>query len=167
MRRASWVARARWTLITLFVVGITWHVAGGLGGDPGILVPIAVYTVVGALVTSRRPANPIGWVFLGVAGVTGIGSIAESISSLAIGWESMPWWAVLAAGVGAMWFYPLPGADDDVHCLALSVWSAVIALAAGAVAIHRLDCGLDGDGWPAANALLGNECWRLLGREDH
>ena len=74
MNRASWVALARWTLITLFVVGVTWHIAEGLGGDPGILVPIAVYTVVGALVTSRRPANPIGWVFLGVAGVTGIGS---------------------------------------------------------------------------------------------
>ncbi len=107
MNRARWVIAARWTLITLFVVGTGLHIATGLGGDPGILLPIAVYTVVGALVTARRPENPIGWVFLGVAGVTGLGSVCEVTSSLAIGWESTPWWAVLAAGVGAMWFYPL------------------------------------------------------------
>jgi hypothetical protein len=93
-----WVTVSRWVLIALFGLGVPIGVfLVPEQGIPSILLPIVAYTGVGALVTTRRPQNPVGWVFLGVGGVTGLGSIASALSSSGIDSTSPSWWAVTVA----------------------------------------------------------------------
>ena len=98
---------ARWALIVTFVGGTGLRMATGIDGDAWLLLPIAMYTLVGAVVVVKRPSNPIGWVFLGVGGITGLGSLSEVVSTTAIGMQPMPWWAPVFAFVGSWWFFPL------------------------------------------------------------
>jgi hypothetical protein len=41
-----------------------------------IILPIG-YAIIGALLASRKPRNPIGWIFLGIAIFTGIPGLAS------------------------------------------------------------------------------------------
>lgn len=107
MTSERWAQVARWALIITFLVGSTLSLAWDFDGDLWLLLPIAVYTLVGAVITARRPTNPIGWVFLGVGGVTGLGSLSEVISAAAIEMQQVPWWAPALAFVGSWWFFPL------------------------------------------------------------
>ena len=43
-----------------------------------------VFGVTGALIASRAPRNPIGWLFLAVAGLTGATGLAESVRNVAL-----------------------------------------------------------------------------------
>ena len=98
----------RWLFISAFVVGATLRFAVfGWGENPEVLLPIAAYTVVGAVVTARRPENPIGWVFLGVGGLTGVGGLSEVLAYSGIGAANPHWWAVAGAGVTAWYWFPL------------------------------------------------------------
>lgn len=67
LRRVLW-----WVLVTVTLVGYLLAVptAGALQ-NATLIVPMAGYFVVGALVTRRRPGNPIGWVFLVTAASSG------------------------------------------------------------------------------------------------
>jgi hypothetical protein len=97
-----------WTLLASFVVGTGLRMASGLeANNQAVILPVLAYTVVGAVVASRRPENPIGWVFLGVGGLTGFGSMAEVASSTGVGDSAPPWWAVAGAGVASWYWYPL------------------------------------------------------------
>lgn len=107
MTRDRWVVVGRWALVIAFLVGVSMSFAWGVVGNVWLTIPIAVYTLVGALITARRPSNPIGWVFLGVGGVTGLGSLSEVISGAAIGMQPVPWWALFFAFVGSWSWYPL------------------------------------------------------------
>ena len=102
-----WVAVARWALIVTFLGGSLLRIASDLTGDAWLLLPIAIYTLVGAVVVAKRPTNPVGWVFLGVGGITGLGSLSEVLSSAAIGVQPVPWWAPVMALLGSWWFFPL------------------------------------------------------------
>src|SRR5215213_2007733 len=85
-RASSWLA---WSLaglsVTMFVAGAILTIlslyvtapaaqlssdwgSGGAIGDLLILAPFLAFTIVGALIASRRPENPIGWICL-VAGL--------------------------------------------------------------------------------------------------
>ncbi|HXF72539.1 MAG TPA: histidine kinase, partial [Actinomycetota bacterium] len=70
-RRASRVA---WAAVALFaalagtgLVLIVRNGQGGLGGNLAMVVVFGSFVAVGALVVSRQPANPVGWLFVGVA----------------------------------------------------------------------------------------------------
>ncbi|MBI1377858.1 MAG: hypothetical protein GC157_10305 [Frankiales bacterium] len=113
-RRAVW-----WVLVVATVLGMALSVpaSGGLQ-DPSLLLPLLGYFAMGALVAHRRPHNPIGWVFLGVAVVaSAVGTsnaavqagldqqaaaLAADPSGAGIAW---PRWVVLAAlAGGSLWF---------------------------------------------------------------
>jgi hypothetical protein len=82
-RAASWLAWSLWALsVAMFVVGVAltvsslsvgaatqpspssdWGTAGPLSGLL-IFSPFLAFPLVGALIASRRPENPIGWICL-------------------------------------------------------------------------------------------------------
>jgi hypothetical protein len=68
LRRVLW-----WVLVVISVGGfvLAAPTAGSLQ-NATLIVPLVGYLVVGALVTRRRPRNPIGWVFLGTAAAAGL-----------------------------------------------------------------------------------------------
>jgi signal transduction histidine kinase len=53
------------------------------GGISGFFVfPFASFSIVGVLIATRRPANPIGWLCLGASALLGIGSLSALTGSL-------------------------------------------------------------------------------------
>src|SRR5262245_37372484 len=58
---------------------------GSIGAGPvGNIVPAATLGVLGALIASRRPANPIGWLMLGIAALVGTAALAAFITIRAL-----------------------------------------------------------------------------------
>jgi hypothetical protein len=60
---------------------VTWHFASN------DLIAIMIFFVsgfVGALVTSRLPANPIGWLFVGLVVALGISSVSDGYATLSV-----------------------------------------------------------------------------------
>jgi hypothetical protein len=71
---------------------VTWHFASN------DLIAIMIFFVsgfVGALVASRLPANPIGWLFVGLVVALGISSVADGYATLSIAHDRkgglVPW----------------------------------------------------------------------------
>jgi hypothetical protein len=94
--------RAPWVLAwSLWLVG-TAGAAGGLllaGREVGVLATIvAGFSTVGALVASRHPFNPIGWVFCG----TGLVAAGQALA-LAFALESLRAPALLPGGLVSAW----------------------------------------------------------------
>jgi hypothetical protein len=101
---------ARWALITVFVGGIA--VGFALGATPGrnqlLVISVAVYAGVGWLVTSRKADNPIGWLFLTVAAMTGLGALADGMTrhALAAG-DPASWLGRWGAWLHSWFWFPL------------------------------------------------------------
>ncbi len=106
-RRAPLLA---WTLFAVFVAMVVFTYVELLAGHPSdewFVVVALGYAVVGALVASRRPENPLGWLLLTISVVLGLGAAAESYALVPgrpgrawVGWvSSWSWsvWMVLAA----------------------------------------------------------------------
>ncbi|HEX9234909.1 MAG TPA: sensor histidine kinase [Actinomycetota bacterium] len=71
---------------------------GSVGAGPvGNLVPAVTLGVLGALIASRRPANPIGWLMLAIAATVGTSALAAliAIRALLAGVSPLGWvrWA--------------------------------------------------------------------------
>lgn len=88
--KVRWSAVAAWLLWFFSAAGIGLGVAvqlrGGRTADLQVLsfvLAFAAYAMVGAVVASRRPRNPIGWVFLSVGVLTAIGSLGEAYAEAA------------------------------------------------------------------------------------
>src|SRR2546427_12183765 len=79
---------------------------GSVGAGPvGNLVPAATLGALGALIASRRPSNPIGWLMLGFAALVGASLLAALIAIRALlagvsphGW--VRWTAWLENSIG-------------------------------------------------------------------
>lgn len=87
-RLAPWLA---WALVALYIAltasGLTLSVLAGRSGvssleffsDPMLgffrlaILPIAfgIWSVIGALIVSRRPGHPIGWILCGISMIVG------------------------------------------------------------------------------------------------
>ena len=75
--RVAWGSAA--VLGLLIVAGLPIHPV--TLEDNGFLLPIAIpFTAVGALLGAKRPANPLGWLFLGFGAVATIGFTASAIA---------------------------------------------------------------------------------------
>src|ERR671919_2680888 len=74
------------------------------------VLAFSAYATVGAVVASRRPRNPIGWVFLGVGVLTAIGSLGETYAEAAFSRPGpLSPAALLAAWTQTWYWYPLLG----------------------------------------------------------
>src|SRR5207253_1826724 len=73
---------------------------GRVGAGPvGNLVPAVTLGVLGALIASRRPTNPIGWLMLSTAALVGSSGLAALVAIRALltgvspdGWPRWPAW---------------------------------------------------------------------------
>lgn len=99
-------AALAWAVATVSVAGFvaTWvlaarnrdlgDVSSGFGPDRFLVA----YAVVGAVVASRRPANPIGWFLLGIGLQTACRGLAGEYAVYALAGPARP-----ASGVWALW----------------------------------------------------------------
>jgi len=70
-----------------------------IGADWGPDRFLVAYAVTGAVVASRRPANPVGWLLLGIGLVTACRGLAGEYALYALAGPARP-----ASGVWAAWF---------------------------------------------------------------
>ncbi len=91
-RSAAWIAWSIWALcvpLTAFGGLLSFLTASGqlgLGSGLAILFSVLLLTfpTAGAFVASRRPENPIGWIFCAVGLVFGVGIFTESYAMYAL-----------------------------------------------------------------------------------
>lgn len=106
-------AAAAWTLWLISTVSIGL----GLGvfarssaqrlQDIPLIAGLLAYATVGAIVASRRPRNPIGWIFIGVGILAAIGSLGESYLQALRKTGPLPELAVWVAWTQEWFWYPL------------------------------------------------------------
>lgn len=71
--------------VCLILLWLDRATIGSNGAGPiGNLVPAATLGVLGALIASRRPANPIGWLMLSIATLVGISALGAFVSIRAL-----------------------------------------------------------------------------------
>ena len=73
---ASW-----WTLVSILLVGLGFGLvmARTYVADDIVIISVLAYAAVGAVVTRRRPSNRVGWIFLGIGGLTGVAAAAGTV----------------------------------------------------------------------------------------
>ena len=120
-RTAGWLA---WSICGLTVVWIACAVALAALNRSDVaaaaIFPLAltVSAMVGALVASRRPENPVGWFFLGSAGCFALSEVAEGYATYGLpGTLAMAWlmsWVWLPGVALLLFFLPLYFPDGRV-----------------------------------------------------
>jgi hypothetical protein len=113
-RATSWLA---WSLaalsLALFLAALALHIAtlpvrppiswgtGGISTPLWAIVPFLPFPIVGALIASRRPGNPIGWICLvaGIAWMLGMVSGSYALYDLRM---ARPGSAPYPAAVGSL-----------------------------------------------------------------
>ena len=118
-RTASWLA---WSLaglsvamflaiIVLYVFAHSSHKASSIGGVLSDLLfygTFLAFPIVGALIASRRPHNPIGWICLAVGLLWMLGGLSEQYTSYGIAEPgSVPYLATIVALIQWMWIIPV------------------------------------------------------------
>jgi signal transduction histidine kinase len=117
-RAVRWVAWGLWTLVLALLVFV--FVLGALNDSavtaeefflvPLVLLATMTSSTVGALVASRQPRNPIGWLFLGLALCVVLGVMGEDYPIYAIrtnpGSLPAPEWVLWVSG----WTFGIAGA---------------------------------------------------------
>lgn len=115
MRRVSLVAwSVAGTGIVLMSVGVGVQAASGHGNEGGwiehlgLLTAFASFPIIGALVASRRPRNPLGWIFLGIGFSMGLLVLAMEYAHVALVLRPETSWpgATLAAWLEQWLWYP-------------------------------------------------------------
>ena len=93
---------AVWPLTAVALTGAVLSLAtSSLGDDLTLALPLASYLLVGFVVARRRPENPIGWVFLSAAAVSGLVGLSHTLAShVDTPPHASPWWAV-----AGLWLY--------------------------------------------------------------
>ena len=113
-RAAAWLAWSMWALcVPLTVFGGLLSLLTGSGqidAGSGLVILLGVllltFPTVGALVASRRPENPIGWIFCAAGLVFGVGILSESYAKYALHASSAPLFGVQYAAWLSSWTGP-------------------------------------------------------------
>ena len=113
MNRHSVQSICRWLLLLLIVATSTLALlfARDFAGTVVFMVPVVGYSLVGFVVTTRRPEIAIGWIFLlvglfgGLINLVNVGNdAAQAIEQLVPG-QPFTWWVVVTAwGFDLFWF---------------------------------------------------------------
>ncbi len=89
-QRMTW-----WVLVIITVASFTTalFLRRSFSSPEFVIISFAIYAIVGALVSWRRPENPIGWVFLWIGVLTGLAGLSGAGTQVALA-EGPPiaWW---------------------------------------------------------------------------
>lgn len=101
--------RLTWgTLVIIAVVSFAWALLlrRSFSSPEFVIISFAMYAVVGAVISWRRPENPIGWVFLCIGVLTGLAGLSGAGTEIALAdGPPLAWWGLLAAWYES-WFWP-------------------------------------------------------------
>lgn len=64
---AAWGVWSLWAVLTVAATVYAWHIPHQGDGDYVVLLGLVGYSTVGAIVSSRQPGNPVGWLLLAIA----------------------------------------------------------------------------------------------------
>jgi hypothetical protein len=99
-----------WVLVVITVVSFTTALVlqRSFSSPEFVIISFAIYAIVGALVSWRRPENPIGWVFLWIGVLTGLAGLSGAGTEIALA-EGPPiaWWGLLSAWFDSWFWNPL------------------------------------------------------------
>jgi hypothetical protein len=135
MRRLPW---ALWLVVVAIGIAISPSALGdGAGPFAAYFAFVLAFATVGALVSSRRPENPIGWILLGagLAYVIGGVSVGLSESGGRGDWHTLAAWTgdwVWTLGIGPVGTFGL--LLFPTGCLPSRRWRPVAWLAGAAIA---------------------------------
>jgi hypothetical protein len=115
-RAAVWLAWSLWAITLAMTVPTLLFESVNVGADPlainllGALVPLA-YATVGALIASRRPRNPIGWLLAGATLLSAFGDLAINYAVYALVTRpgALPggaWLGAIGGGARTLGFFP-------------------------------------------------------------
>ena len=96
--------------------GLPWTLPTGLNSFPTVAVGTAVGAAIGALVATRHPSNPVGWLFCAGMLGTALGLAADAYVTAVHRFDYVGWtWlnepmVVASATFGAVWAFSLIGA---------------------------------------------------------
>ena len=109
-RSASWLAWSAWglsmaALLLPFAYRLTGHRVAGLGDQSGSIAPaitvllfIPMFATVGAILSSKRPTNPVGWLILASGLCYALGTFSILVGSFSTMWSD--WLGNWAWGLG-------------------------------------------------------------------
>jgi hypothetical protein len=100
-----------WFLLITGVAGIVavlalavWTSYSLPAGWQWVMLPTVIAGVVGAVVADRRPQAPIGWIFLTVMWLTGIGALTAAVAELAAGSGDSSTFVLLCAAFATLYW---------------------------------------------------------------
>lgn len=118
---------------------ITGHVSGSDGGaiDWADVWPVSAvtFTVVGALVVPRRPANPVGWLLLAAGLVSAVVVLGASYGRYAVGAWVYAWAPALFVGLFSLALLLFPDGALPSPRWRPAVWFLVVATATTAISL--------------------------------
>jgi hypothetical protein len=104
------LARGLAALAVMLQLGgvVLFAIVGNVEGADAFTSGIALtFAAVGALIASRHPGNPIGWLFLGVAMTTGLGGLSHGYADYWLAEDIGPdWLGETAAAYGELSWIP-------------------------------------------------------------
>ena len=137
-RRLAW---ALWLAIVGTFLGLVASGATAEDGEGSAIaytVFVVAFATVGALVTSRQPRNPIGWILLGAGFAFTMGGLSEGAGTTLLTWIGT--WIFIAGMGPAITFGLLLFPDGG---LPSPRWRPVARLAAAAVALFVVGIALE------------------------
>ncbi len=102
-----WLTALRWVLIVVGLLGVALGLAKPWSAQLLYLLPYLTFATVGWLLTTRRPENAEGWLFLGSWGLFGLFGLADFAVARAVETGNLTsWWGWTGAWM-TNWIWPL------------------------------------------------------------
>jgi hypothetical protein len=175
-RPPSWIPWAAFAIVALlYVGGAAFSVLDGAGRFDVFIVATLAFPMVGVLISSRQPRNPIGWILLGIGSAFGLGSLVDGYVRYALetepGWAPPPdlvlaltsWWWVPAVGLmGTFLILLFPDGRLPSPRWRAWAWLSAIVLVVISLVTIVIPGPFDNAGFPRLSNPLGLEMLRPI-----